>query len=154
MTRTRTSIRILGIGFVTIATAILASPVLAETRFGVRTGVYVDDSAGFLGGEIVTAIAPNWYFNPNLEAALNGDRDVITVNGDFHYDFFQDRPYWVWAGAGPAYIHREEGDQDAFGVNLLGGIGWKTRSKVSPYVQGKVTLSNDDEAVLAVGMRF
>jgi len=154
MKRTRTSIRILGIGLVAIATAVLASPLLADTRFGVRTGVYTEESAGFLGGEVVTSLSPSWYFNPNLEVALNGDRDVLTVNGDVHYDFFHDRPYWVWAGAGPAYIHREEGDTNDLGVNLLGGIGWKTRSKVSPYVQGKVTVSNDDEAVLAVGMRF
>ena len=154
MQRTRTSIRILGIGLTAIATAFLASPLLADTRFGVRTGVYTEESAGFLGGEVVTSLAPSWYFNPNLEVALNGDRDVVTVNGDVHYDFFHDRPYWVWAGAGPAYIHREVNDSNDFGVNLLGGIGWKTRSKVSPYVQGKVTVSNDDEAVLAVGMRF
>jgi hypothetical protein len=62
----------------------------------------------------------------------------------------------VWAGAGPALIHREDLGTDTtdFGVNLLGGIGWKTKSKVSPYVQGKVTVSDNDEAVLAVGMRF
>ena len=154
MNRTRTSIRILGTALATIAAAFLASPLLADTRFGVRTGVYTEESAGFLGAEVVTMISPSWYFNPNLEVAINGDQDVVTVNGDVHYDFFHDRPYWVWAGAGPAYIHREATDSNDFGVNLLGGIGWKTRSKVTPYVQGKVTVSNDDEAVLAVGMRF
>jgi len=129
----------------------------ATTTFGVRTGVYTEESAGFLGGEVVTPIASSWYFNPNLAVAMATDRDVVTVNGDFHYDFFQDRPYWVWAGGGPALIHREVSsgaDDTDFGVNFLGGIAWKTASKVSPYLQAKVTVSNDDEGVLAFGLRF
>ena len=134
-----------------------ATPAAADTSFGVRTGVYTDANAGFLGGEVVTSIASSWYFNPNLEVAVAGDRDVVTANGDFHYDFFQDRPYWVWAGGGPAVIHREfenNTDETDLGVNVLGGIAWKTTAKVSPYLQGKVTISNNDEAVLAFGLRF
>jgi hypothetical protein len=141
-----------------IAIVLLAAgPAYSDTTFGVRTGVYTDANAGFLGGEVVTSIASSWYFNPNLEVAVSGDRDVVTANGDFHYDFFQDRPYWVWAGGGPAVIHREfadNSDQTDLGVNFLGGIAWKTASKVAPYLQGKVTISEDDEAVLAFGLRF
>lgn len=141
----------------TAAFALAATPASATTDFGFRTGVYTDANAAFLGGEVVTSIAPRWYFNPNLEVAVNGDRDVVTANGDFHYDFFNDRPYWVWAGGGPAVIHRErpfENDTNDLGVNVLGGIGWKTRSQVSPYTQAKVTFSDVDEVVLAFGLRF
>jgi len=133
------------------------TPAFSDTTFGVRTGLYTDANAGFLGGEVVTSLASSWYFNPNLEVALSGSRDVVTVNGDFHYDFFHDRPYWVWAGGGPAVIHREiesESDETDLGVNFLGGIAWKTSAKVSPYFQGKVTISDNDEAVLAFGLRF
>ncbi len=145
-------------GVLAAAAALLAFvPAHAETAFGVRTGVYTDASAGFLGGEVVTSIAPSWYFNPNLEVALASGRDVVTVNGDFHYDWFRDRPYWVWAGGGPAVVHREipdSADRTDFGVNFLGGIAWKTSAKISPYLQGKVLVSNSDEAVLAFGLRF
>jgi predicted outer membrane lipoprotein len=133
------------------------SPAYSDTTFGVRTGLYTDASAGFVGGEVVTSIASGWYFNPNLEVALAGSHDVVTANGDFHYDFFQDRPYWVWAGGGPAVIHREnptDANRTDLGVNFLGGIAWKTSEHVSPYLQGKVTLSDSDEAVLAFGLRF
>jgi hypothetical protein len=144
-------------GVVMVALAAI-TPARSDTTFGVRTGVYTEENAAFMGGEVVTTIASNWYFNPNLEVAMSADRDVVTVNGDFHYDFFQDRPYWVWAGGGPAVIHREDdpssSSDTAFGVNVLGGIAWKTSSKVSPYLQAKVTVSNDDEAVLAFGVRF
>jgi len=146
------------VGSLALAAAFaLCAPAFPSTTFGVRTGVYTDESAGFLGGEVLTPIASNWSFNPNLEVALASEQDVVTVNGDFHYDFFQDRPYWVWAGGGPAVIHRElaaDSDHTVFGVNVLGGIAWRTSSKVSPYLQGKFTLSDDDEVVLAFGMRF
>jgi len=140
-----------------LALALAAAPASAGTMFGVRTGVYSDANAGFLGGEVVTSIAPSWYFNPNLEVAVNGSHDVVTVNGDFHYDFFEDRPYWVWAGGGPAVVHREfadNSDRTDLGANFLGGIAWKTASKVSPYLQAKVLISETDEAVLAFGLRF
>lgn len=149
--------RLLVLPAVLVLAALVAAPAMADTTWGVRTGVYTDANAGFLGGEAVTSIASHWYFNPNLEVAVADNRDVVTVNGDFHYDFFQDRPYWVWAGGGPAVIHREfdsDPDRTDVGVNFLGGIAWKTTSNVSPYLQGKVTLSNDDEAVLAFGLRF
>jgi hypothetical protein len=158
MKRIRSSHLLTILGPVALAVGLAAStPALCNTTFGVRTGVYTDASAGFVGGEVVTSIAPSWYFNPNLEVAAAGDRDVVTVNGDFHYDFFQDRPYWVWAGGGPAVIHRSmpnETDQTNLGANFLGGVGWKTSAKVQPYLQGKVTISETDGAVLAFGLRF
>ena len=104
----------------------------------------------------MTGLSPAWYFNPNLEYAFDGDRDVLAVSGDFHYDFFQDRPYYVWAGAGPAVLVRENvpGDRHTdLGLNMLGGIGWK-KPNVEPYFQGKVTASDDPEAVIAFGLRF
>ena len=158
MYRTRASTTRSLVGPVALAIALAASTyAFSDTTWGVRTGVYTDAEAAFLGGEVVTSIAPSWYFNPNLEVAAAGDRDVISVNGDFHYDFFQDRPYWVWAGGGPAVIHRNrpnESDQTNLGANFLGGIGWKASAKVYPYLQGKVTISETDEAVLAFGLRF
>ena len=100
------------VGPVALALALAGSTLaFSDTTFGVRTGVYTDAEAAFLGGEVVTSIAPSWYFNPNLEVAAAGDRDVVSVNGDFHYDFFQDRPYWVWAGGGTAVIHRNMADE-------------------------------------------
>jgi hypothetical protein len=157
MIRTRSRHALWLFGPAVAIAVIVAAPARSDTTFGVRTGVYTDANAGFLGGEVVTSIASSWYFNPNLEVAVAGDRDVVTANGDFHYDFFQDRPYWVWAGGGPAVIHREfdsAGDETDLGVNFLGGIAWKTAAKVSPYLQGKVTISDNDEAVLAFGLRF
>jgi hypothetical protein len=153
----RSTARTIVVSAAFVALAAIA-PAAADTNFGVRTGIYTDASAAFVGGEIVTSISSsNWYFNPNLEVAVADGRDVITANGDFHYDFVQGRPIYVWAGGGPALIHREipeDADHSDIGVNFLGGIAWKTSSKVLPYLQGKVTVSDNDEAVLAFGVRF
>jgi hypothetical protein len=140
-----------------IPTVVLATYAHADSLVGVRTGVYTEAEAGFFGAEVVTPIAQTWYFNPNLEYAFVGvDRDVLSINGDFHYDFILDRPFYLWAGAGPAVIVREvvPGDrQTDLGVNLIGGMGWK-KTNVEPYLQGKVAFSDDTEAVLAFGARF
>ena len=157
MNATRRFLRRLLPAVAAVAACSIAVPAVAGTNFGVRTGVYTDVGAGFVGAEAVTSIAPSWFFNPNLEYAFtNNDRDVVTVNGDFHYDFLLDRPYYVWAGAGPAVIVREilPGDHRTdLGLNLVGGIGWKMQ-KVTPYLQAKVTVADESEAVLAVGIRF
>ena len=53
------------VGPVALAIGLAAStPALCGTTFGVRTGVYTDASAGFVGGEVVVD-RPSWYFNPN-----------------------------------------------------------------------------------------
>jgi len=148
--------RVAVLGVIALFAAAVASPARAAA-FGVRTGVYADANAGFVGGEVLTSIAPNFYFDPNLEVALANNHDVVTVNGDFHYDFLTDRSYYVWAGGGPGFIHRErefEPDRNDLGLNLLAGIGWKASAKVTPYVQATLLVSSDDEAVLAFGMRF
>jgi hypothetical protein len=81
----------------------------------------------------------------------------LTVNGDFHYDFYSRRRTFLWLGAGLAVLNRDpegpaEGDTD-LGLNLLGGIGAR-RGRVIPYAQAKVILKSDTEVVIAVGLRF
>ena len=93
-----------------VAALVAASPNSARAGMDadVRAGVYPSADAVSIGGGVLTGISHAWYFNPNVEYAFAGDNnDVLTVNGDVHYDFFQDRPYFVWAGAGPALIHTE-----------------------------------------------
>ena len=140
-----------------VAAAAIATDGRADTTAGVRTGYQSDTETGFLGGEVLTSVGSSWYFNPNVEVSMTNDRDLVTLNGDFHYDFLRDRSYWVWAGAGPAVIRRDRPLEDSrtdLGVNVVGGVGWKTSSRVVPYLQGKVTISDDDAAAIALGMRF
>jgi hypothetical protein len=133
----------------------------AEVDFGVRAGLYSDADAGFIGGELLWGVTRQWYFNPNLEYVFVDDGDLYTVNLDAHYDFNTGNPFYVWAGGGPAFIFqgadddcRRCEDETDIGLNLLGGVGFGKGQALRPYIQGKVTISDETEAAIAVGIRF
>lgn len=144
---------------------LVPSAARAEIDFGIRGGFYDDADAGFLGAELLWDVTRRWFFNPNLEYVFVDNGDLSTLNLDFHYDFVTQSPFYVWAGGGPAVIFRsadppplcrrcEDEDETDVGLNLLGGIGFGKGQALRPYLQGKVILSDDTEAVLAVGIRF
>ena len=137
----------------------------ADVDFGVRGGFYNDADAGFLGAELLMDVTRNWFFNPNVEYVFVDNGDLYTLNLDAHYDFWTHSPFYVWAGGGPAVIfskadvpfgcRRCSSDNNTdLGLNLLGGIGFGKGQAIRPYVQGKVTLSNNTEASIAFGIRF
>jgi hypothetical protein len=131
----------------------------AQVDFGVRGGFYSDADAGFIGGEILTGSGFNRqiFFNPNVEYVFVDDGSLTTVNLDAHYDLHtRSAPYSFWLGGGAALLFNDfggENDTD-FGLNLLAGVGFWPRQTIRPYVQGKVILSNNTEAVLGFGVRF
>jgi hypothetical protein len=144
-----------------LAGVVSISPGLARPDFGVRGGAYSDEGDdAFLGGEVLWNLddGKNWFANPNVEHAFVDDGDLTSVSFDFHYDFVDNQPYTLWAGAGPTVLFR---DGDAFagqdstdpGVNLLFGVG-DLNGTVRPYGQVKVIVADDTEAALAVGVRF
>jgi hypothetical protein len=143
-----------------LAAAILvALPAVAhaDPKFGVRFGYYTEAEDPFIGAELLFRIVPEIYFNPNVEVVLVDNGRYLTVNGDFHYDFYSRRRTFLWLGAGLAVLNRDpegpaDGDTD-LGLNLLGGIGAR-RGRVIPYAQAKVILKSDTEFVIAVGLRF
>lgn len=143
------------------ATLALALPPAAQAAgidFGVRAGAYLEDSDPFVGLELLTRLGQSdWYFNPNVEFVFADQRDRVALNADFHYDFRQERDFYLWAGGGLGAI-RTDGDRvrDAetdLGANLIGGIGWRL-SGTTPYAQLKIVLADDAEVVAGVGIRF
>jgi hypothetical protein len=137
----------------------------AQLDFGVRGGFYSDADAGFLGVEILTRFTRQWFFNPNVEYVFVSGGSLTTVNLDIHYDLRARSPYAVWVGGGPAVLFNnydapagcrrcgDSSDTD-LGFDLLAGGGFAGRQAIRPYVQGKVILSKNTEAVLGVGVRF
>jgi hypothetical protein len=129
----------------------------AEIHPGVRLGGYFDSEAFFLGGEILAPITSDWYINPNVEFGFGDNFNIYTFNFDVHYDL-PTRAVYTWVGGGPAVIlvdpeGNRDGDTD-FGLNLLFGVGFKIDSRIVPYIQPKVILSDNSEFVLAFGVRF
>jgi len=141
------------------ALSLAAAPAWADgIDVGVRGGYYSDAEAGFAGVDLLTSISRSWYFNPNFEYVFVDSGDAYSLNGDVHYDLSAGSAHYVWLGGGPALIVRDDdrrfGDRKTdVGLDLLAGLGWKGSSAV-PYVQGKVVLADNTEAVLAFGVRF
>ncbi|MGH9464276.1 MAG: hypothetical protein ACRD0X_01435 [Thermoanaerobaculia bacterium] len=141
-------------------TAGLGAPRVAAAQwdFGVRGGVYTDESDAFVGVELLHRIGPpQWFFNPNVEWVFLERGDLVTLNADFHYDLLVDAPVDVWVGGGPAILFNnpDRGDDETdAGLNLLVGVGFLPGDAIRPYVQGKIVLSDETEAVLAFGVRF
>jgi hypothetical protein len=143
------------------------TPALTQAQgidFGVRGGLYSDAEAGFLGVELLVPVTRSWYFNPNYEYVFVDDGSLSTLNLDAHYDLPLRSPFYVWLGGGAAVIFSEQefrrgrrietDDETDVGLNLLAGIGFGKGQAIRPYVQGKVILSDETEASIAVGLRF
>jgi hypothetical protein len=142
---------------------LIPSTAKADLDFGVRGGFYNDADAGFIGGELLWGVTREWFFNPNVEYVFVDNGDLTTLNLDFHYDFPTHSPFYVWAGGGPAVLFSgtdaacrgcQSTSNTDIGLNLLGGIGFGKGQALRPYVQGKLILSNETEAAIAVGIRF
>lgn len=154
----KSSASILTLCIVFAVAALLPARAQAQTDFGVRAGVYTDESDAFLGLELLSRMyGSQWFFNPNVESVFVENGNLFTINADFHYDFPTSGQFNVWLGGGPALVLRDpdRGDNSTdAAVNLLAGFGFSPHSAVRPYIQGKVILSNNSEAVFAVGLRF
>ena len=141
-----------------LALAMLPSPAGAQTRFGVRAGVW-DGPDPFVGLEALISMRNGWYFNPNVELVFGDHQDVVALSADFHYDLSSRSPYF-WVGAGPVVLLRDserpfdDGSETDIGLDLLVGIGGRSTGGVVPYGQAKVVISDDSRAALAVGLRF
>lgn len=126
--------------------------------FGVRGGLYTDAEEAFVGLEVLSRIQRSqWYFNPNLEWVFLDNGDMVTANFDLHYDFPTSGQFNAWLGGGPAVIFTDpdRGDSDTEpGLNLIAGLGFNPHGVVRPYLQGKIILADDSEAVIAIGLRF
>lgn len=132
----------------------------ADVDFGVRGGVYTDTEEPFVGAELLFPLGGSWFLNPNVEYVFIDRGDFLTFNLDAHYDFWSNGTFGAWAGGGLAVLYtdrdlprRNNQDDTDVGVNLLVGAG-SLQGALRPYVQGKVTLADESELVLAVGLRF
>jgi hypothetical protein len=146
---------------VALAASLLPAAADAQTRFGLRAGVWADDSDPMIGAELLVPMQRSWYFNPNVEIVFANNADLLELSADFHYDFERAGNVTLWMGGGPALLITDfdegfgpEGNQTDFAVNLLFGAGFPTQRGVIPYLQAKAVISDNSQATIAVGVRF
>ena len=124
-----------------------------------RAGVFMDANAVGVGAGVLTPVSGDnrWYFNPNMEVGFGDRENIVTMNGDFHYDIPQNSNNMsVWMGAGPALLVTDPSNGETrtnMGLNVLTGIGG-TSGQVRPFAQLKGVVANQGQVVLQGGIRF
>ncbi len=157
MSSKRNNLRTLVLGLTMIGSTAFVTAGNAAVSADLRAGIYPDGERGAIGAGLLTPIGNQyrWHFNPNAEMAF-GDRDVVSFNGDVHYDLAYQQPTSVWLGAGPAVILRETARDEretGLGMNVIAGFG-KTHGDVRPFGQLKGVMSDESGLALMGGVRF
>lgn len=127
----------------------------AQTHFGVRGGIYLDQDDPFIGAHVTHKIQRQWIFNPNFEYVLVDRGSLFTINADLHYDLPSRSSTMFWLGGGLGISHfsfRDFSNTDT-GLNLLMGMSF-SRRPVIPFVQVKVMIMDDTQLVLGGGLTF
>jgi len=127
----------------------------AQTHFGIRGGVYLDQDDPFAGVHFLHAIDRHWMFNPNFEYVFVDRGSMFTINADVHYDLPSRSSTIFWLGGGLGINHfsfREFNNTDAE-LNLLMGVSFSRRPTI-PFIQVKVVVMDESQLVLGGGLTF
>lgn len=133
----------------------LAGQAQAQTRLGVRGGVYLDQDDAFVGAHIANRVQRNLWFNPNFEYVLVEQGSLYTINADFHYDLpsRSSTIFWLGGGLGISRFALNEFSSNDTGLNVLMGASF-SRGPTIPYVQVKVMVMDETQLVLGGGITF
>lgn len=127
----------------------------AQTHFGVRGGVYLDQDHPYVGAHFVSKVQRNLMFNPNFEYVLVDRGSLFTINADFHYDLpsRSSTIFWLGGGLGISRFSFEDFSNTDTGLNLLMGVSF-SRRPVIPFIQVKVMVMDDTQLVFGGGLTF
>ena len=141
-----------------LACAIAANPAEAQVAPGVQAGASLDPDQVYIGGHLETSpLVDRLRFRPNVDIGLGNDVTLIAVNLDFTYAFTANRPWNVYAGAGPAInVFRfdngsfDNGSATEAGFNFL--IGAKHQTGL--FFEMKVGTMDSPDLKFGVGYTF
>ena len=127
----------------------------AQTRFGVRGGIYLDQDEPFAGAHFIHPIQRHWIFNPNFEYVFVETGSMFTINADLHYDLpsRSSTTLWLGGGLGISRFSSEEFENTDAGLNLLMGASFG-RGPAIPFLQVKLMLMDESQLVLGGGVTF
>ena len=130
-----------------------AVPAEAQVRPGVQGGMSIDPDQVYFGGHIETApLIDHLRFRPNVDIGLGDDVTLVAFNFDFTYTFTENRPWNLYAGAGPAlnWFDTDNDSETEGGFNFL--IGAKNRSGL--FFEMKIGVVDSPDFKFGVGYTF
>jgi hypothetical protein len=147
--------RMVAVGLlVAVAFAVLPSQADAILSADIRGGVYTDPEDFFLGGGLRIGVA-GFEVIPNFEYVFvsNATRYTLNVDGQWNLLPFGLGSAWVGGGLGLMGVGIEGFDTNTDGlINLFAGVGLNVILK--PYAQAKYIISDSNQGVLSLGVRF
>lgn len=152
--------------------AVGATDLQGQVRFGVQ-GSYGDDTDFGIGGRLATSLrslipATPLEFHASFDYFFPDDEGT---GADITYWEINTNVAWMipvtrtsvapYAGGGLNIAHFAiditgfgSADDTEVGLNLLGGIQFRTRTRLRPFVEVRVELSGGEQFVLAGGLLF
>lgn len=112
------------LAFLVFVSAAAPAPVQAQLRKGVQGGVSIDPDQFFFGGHLETEpLVDRVRFRPNADIGIGDDVTLFSFNFEFAYEFTNNRPWNLYAGAGPAinWIDADRGSDTEAGFNIFVG---------------------------------
>ena len=133
--------------------AVGASPAQAQVSPGVQAGVSLDPDQFFFGGHVETSpLVDRVRFRPGVDVGIGDNLTLVAVNLDFTYAFTANRPWNLYAGAGPAmnWYNFDGGSDTEAGFNFL--VGAKHRDGM--FFEMKIGAMDSPELKFGVGYTF
>ncbi|MCL4705955.1 hypothetical protein KJ068_12380 [bacterium] len=133
----------------------LAEQTQAQTRLGLRGGVYLDQDEAFVGAHLAHRMQRNLRFAPNFEYVLIEQGSLYTINADFLYDLpgRSSTVLWLGGGLGLSRFSFEDFSNNDVGLNLLMGASFG-RGPTVPFLQVKVMVMDETQLALGGGITF
>jgi hypothetical protein len=150
-------VRVAAIALVVTASVCVASRANAQAVLGARVGVWANPTNVFVGAEALFPMREPWTFDPNAEVVFRSSHTLAALSADFLYRLQRIPSATFWIGAGPAVLVNDLHNGDTrtdLGLNLLVRAELVGGRSYSPYIEGKVVLSDNNRAALGFGLRF
>lgn len=141
------------LAFVSLLSAVAASPARAQAAAGIQAGVSLDPDQVYFGGHVETGpLVDRVRFRPNIELGLGDDLTLITFNFEFTYAFSENRPWNLYAGAGPAisWFDTDFGSSTDGGFNILVGA----KHSEGMFFEMKIGMADVPDLKFGVGFTF
>ena len=120
---------------------------------GVQGGISIDPDQVYFGGHIETSpLVDRLRFRPSVDVGVGDEIVLVSVNFEFTYAFTANRPWNLYAGAGPAinwFDFEDDSDTEA-GFNFL--VGAKHRNGL--FFEMKIGVMDSPDLKFGVGYTF